>query len=183
MNCFCKFTSTPQLNQASSMLPERKPYKKLVLNEYPSSQAPADNSNSDLTSTRSDLETISKMPPNVMRFQKYTILSFLPVFLFAFFSKFTNMYFLIMTIMFMIPAISPYTSAAGLFPLAFITIVACIREIIEDFGRYKSDKAANQSTFLRILNGAIEKRYWRDLVCGDLVLLKRDEDIPADMIL
>ena len=93
------------------------------------------------------------------------------------------MYFLIMTIMFMIPAISPYTSAAGVFPLAFITIVALIREIIEDYGRYKSDKAANQSIFLRICNGEIQKNYWRDLVCGDLVLIKRDEDIPADILL
>jgi magnesium-transporting ATPase (P-type) len=169
MKCCCKFNSRPELAQASSMLIERKPYKKLVLNEYPSSQDPSNNSNSDLISTRSDQESIKRMPPNVMRFQKYTILTFLPVFLFSFFSKFTNMYFLIMTIMFMIPAISPYTSAAGVFPLAFITIVACIREIIEDFGRYTSDKSANQSIFLRILNGAIEKKYWRDLVCGDLI--------------
>ena len=85
--------------------------------------------------------------------------------------------------MFMIPAISPYTSSAGVFPLLFITVVAIIREIVEDFGRYKSDKAANQSNFLRINNGKIAKKYWKDLVCGDLVLLKRDEDIPADIIL
>jgi hypothetical protein len=53
------------------------------------------------------------------------------------------MYFLVMTVMFMIPAISPYTNMAAVFPLLFITIVAMIREICEDFGRYKSDKQAN----------------------------------------
>lgn len=69
----------------------------------------------------------------------------------------------------MIPAISPYTNVAGAFPLTFITIVAMGREIIEDFGRYRSDKKANQSIFLNIKGNRITKQYWKDLKVGDLV--------------
>ena len=86
-----------------------------------------------------------------------------------------------MTAFFMVPAISPYTNAGGIFPIAFITIVAMVREIIEDFGRYLSDKKANTSKFLTINNGQIYEKYWKDLVVGDLVIVKRDESIPADI--
>jgi phospholipid-transporting ATPase len=88
-----------------------------------------------------------------------------------------------MTIMFMIPAISPYTNMAAVFPLLFITIVAAFREIIEDFGRYKSDKQANQSQFLCVDNGKVSQKSWKDLIVGDLMLLKKEEVIPADILL
>jgi P-type E1-E2 ATPase len=93
------------------------------------------------------------------------------------------MYFLVMTVMFMIPAISPYTNMAAVFPLLFITIVAMIREICEDFGRYKSDKQANQSKFICIQNGNVFTKSWKDLIVGDLMLLNREEVIPADILL
>jgi len=60
-----------------------------------------------------------------------------------------------MTALFMIPAISPYTNIAGFFPLLFIVLVAMVREIIEDFYRYLSDKKANSSKFLSIKDGHI----------------------------
>ena len=109
-------------------------------------ESPVDTPNNNI-STRDDQIQQKTLPKNIMRFQKYNIVTFLPVFLFLYFIKFTNMYFLIMTIMFMIPAISPYTNMAGVFPLTFITIVAMIREIFEDFQRYRNDKTMNQSTF------------------------------------
>lgn len=118
-----------------------------------------------------------------MRFQKYTFLTFWPKFLYFWFSKFTNMYFLIMTVLHMWPKISPYSSAAGIFPLLFITGVGALREAIEDFQRYKSDKEANQSICLTVRSNLLVRTYWRDLVCGDLVLLRKDEVIPADILL
>ena len=53
--------------------------------------------------------------------------------------------------------------------------------MIEDYGRYRSDKAANQSFCLKIYNGKIIKMYWKDLVCGDLVLIQKDTELPADI--
>jgi phospholipid-transporting ATPase len=72
---------------------------------------------------------------------------------------------------------------AAVFPLLFITIVAMIREICEDFGRYKSDKQANQSKFICVQNGNVFTKSWKDLIVGDLMLLKREEVIPADILL
>ena len=58
-----------------------------------------------------------------------------------------------------------------------------IREGIEDYRRFKSDKAANRSHTYRIHNGKITKIYWKDATAGDLVLVPRDEEIPADILL
>lgn len=164
--------------------PPAKPqdYIKLTLSETPNPQSP-NPQNPDLTSTRSDANQLKAFPKNIMRFQKYTFLTFWPKFLYFWFSKFTNMYFLIMTGLHMWPKISPYSSAAGVFPLLFITGVGALREAIEDFGRFKSDRQANQSICLTVRSGLLAKTYWRDLVCGDLVLLKKDEVIPADILL
>ena len=136
----------------------------------------------DFKSTRLEPDLRKQFPRNIMRFQKYSILTFWPKFLFMWFSQFTNIYFALMTGLHQWPAISPYSSSAGVLPQIFITVVAAIREAVEDFGRYKSDKQANRSASIKIENNNQKKNFWRDVVTGDLVLVKKDEQIPADML-
>jgi hypothetical protein len=70
---------------------------------------------------------------------KYSLLSFVPMSLFYHFSKYTNLYFLIMTIL-LVTEYSPFSLSSVIMPIVFITAVSMIREGIEDYSRHKSDK-------------------------------------------
>jgi len=75
---------------------------------------------------------------NVIRTNKYTALTFLPLNLMVQFSKMANIYFLVIVILEW--AVEGTIAAMiSLFPLAFVVIVSMIKDIIEDRVRYKSD--------------------------------------------
>lgn len=82
-----------------------------------------------------------KFMSNYIRTTKYTIFSFLPMSLIYQFQRFSNIYFLVMTILQSIPLISPLSPATAIFPLIFVLTVSMIREGFEDYSRYKSDKS------------------------------------------
>lgn len=53
------------------------------------------------------------------------------------------MYFLIIAILQSIPEISPLTPVTAIIPLVFVLGISMIREGLEDYFRYKSDKETN----------------------------------------
>ena len=55
------------------------------------------------------------------------------------FYRFSNVYFLFISILQSIPAISPLPAVTAIMPLVFVLAVSMIREAFEDYGRYKSD--------------------------------------------
>ncbi|KAG0649013.1 Phospholipid translocase [Hyphodiscus hymeniophilus] len=80
---------------------------------------------------------------NSIRSSRYTVWDFVPRQLFFQFSKLANAYFLLVSILQMIPGLSPtgsYTTIAPL--LAFVTISMC-KEGYDDVRRYKLDKVEN----------------------------------------
>lgn len=77
---------------------------------------------------------------NYIKTTKYNIFTFLPVALFLQFLRVANIYFLIIAILQSIPAISPLNPVTAIMPLAFVLGVSLLREGIEDYNRYKSDK-------------------------------------------
>jgi len=79
---------------------------------------------------------------------KYSWSSFLPVALFYHFSKFTNIYFLLVMGVQLIPGFSPFSKSSSIFPVVFITFVSLIRELIDDVGRHRSDSKSNNSECL-----------------------------------
>ena len=92
---------------------------------------------------------------NSIRSSRYTIWDFLPRQLFFQFSKLANAYFLLVSILQMIPGLSPtgsYTTIAPL--LAFVTI-SMGKEGYDDVRRYKLDKVENnkETTVLRSSTG------------------------------
>lgn len=81
---------------------------------------------------------------NAIKTSKYTKFNFLPKNLIEQFSKMANVYFVIITIMQMIPRISITEGVpAQLFPLAFVVFISMIKDIFEDYKRHKSDNAEN----------------------------------------
>eukprot|EP01135_Chromosphaera_perkinsii_P011693 Nk52_evm16s2474 gene=Nk52_evmTU16s2474 len=144
---------------------------------------------------------------------KYSLLTFLPKNLYEQFHRAANCYFLAMFILSMLPwtnAINPGTSAI---PLTFVLSVSAIKDAIEDYQRHKSDTFINYSKthVLRkcdydntkcrwcyppgdrsgsgeSLNSGCGKfifssLLWKDVEVGDIVEIRKDEFVPADVLL
>ncbi|OTF79082.1 phospholipid-transporting ATPase IIB-like protein, partial [Euroglyphus maynei] len=125
----------------------------------------------------------NEFPPNIVRNQKYTILTFLPIVLFNQFKFFLNLYFLLMACSQFIPALAVGPIFTYWAPLGFVLGVTLIREMIDDLLRYKRDKAVNSQFYMKLTctNGtqAIPSAKIR---VGDIILVGKDQRVPADMI-
>ena len=75
-----------------------------------------DYADKNMISTRDDKLVQKKLPKNIMKFRKYNIITFIPLFLFNFFSQYTNLYFLYMTILFLIPTLTPFARGPAILP-------------------------------------------------------------------
>jgi phospholipid-transporting ATPase len=115
---------------------------------------------------------------------KYNVLTFLPKFLAEQFSKYTNFFFLVISMFQQIPGISPTNKYASIVGLSFVLFMSAVKELIEDARRRKSDVAANNARVLRYdyEAGSFVRRKWAELRVGDLVHLTRGQQIPADLV-
>jgi len=122
---------------------------------------------------------------NYIRTTKYTILTFLPLNLFHQFSRFYNIYFLLAAILSLIfPSASPINPFLTVFPLALVLLVTAIKDIFEDYMRYRSDRKANNVPCLVANHGdGFRTMRCQDIRPGDLVEVSRDEAFPADLVL
>jgi phospholipid-transporting ATPase len=86
----------------------------------------------------------------------------------------------------MIPLISiTGNKPVMLYPLTFVVVVSMIKDISEDYKRYKSDKKENYRT-VRVLNtetGDFEVKHWEQVLVGNIVKVMEGEYFPADLIL
>jgi phospholipid-translocating ATPase len=124
-----------------------------------------------------------KYPPNIIRNQKYNIISFLPIVLYNQFKFFLNLYTLLMACSQFIPELLIgyfYTYWA---PLGFVLLVSIIREAVDDFLRFKRDKAVNSQLYQKLTpNGPLVIPSSKIKV-SDLIIVEKDQRVPADMIL
>lgn len=75
---------------------------------------------------------------------KYNFLTFLPLNLLIQFSKFANLYFLILTVLECFPAVSDSGGVPVLLmPLGFVVGISMIKDIYEDYIRHRSDNEEN----------------------------------------
>ncbi len=72
-----------------------------------------------------------------------------------------------------------------LYPLTFVVALSMIKDISEDYKRYKSDKQENYRT-VRVLNtetGEFEMKHWEQVLVGNIVKVMDGEFFPSDLIL
>ncbi len=126
---------------------------------------------------------------NFVKTSRYEWYSFLPMFLGMEFNpqyKISNVYFLCIAIMQLIPAITnTFGIPIMLAPLSIIVVIDMIFAITEDVTRHKADAAANAAPTRKLDR---ENQIWRlcqwwQLDIGDIVLMRNLEDVPADMII
>ncbi|KAG9242726.1 hypothetical protein BJ878DRAFT_155657 [Calycina marina] len=167
---------------------------------------------------------------NAIRSNIYTIWDFIPRQLWFQFSKLANAYFLLMSILQMIPGLSPVGSYTTIAPLLLFIAISMGKEGWDDHRRYKLDRVENnkETLVLRSQHALSKSRpaldtakpsgnffkftsakersglvssdeestaspdsdhekwmpvRWQDVTVGNIVKLRRDDDIPADIVL
>lgn len=121
---------------------------------------------------------------NYIKTTKYYLITFLPSALLVQFLRVANIYFLIISILQSIPAISPVDASIAIFPLAFVLTVSLVREGIEDYRRYISDRIINMTKFKKFIGkGEFKDIQSKSIKVGDILLIEDGETFPADMVL
>ena len=120
---------------------------------------------------------------NYISTTKYTAFNFLFKCLFLQFTRYANIYFLVVAILQSIPFLSPLNPISSIAPLVFVISLSMIREAFEDLARYKSDLETNSYKTSKYINNDWEIVEWKDLIVGDIVRIEESEYFPADVLL
>jgi phospholipid-translocating ATPase len=165
---------------------------------------------------------------NAIRSSRYTIWDFVPRQLFFQFSKLANAYFLLISVLQMIPGLSPTGNFSTIIPLIVFVTISMGKEGWDDLRRYKLDQVENnKETYvmrpyapdvvvepepvgirerLRELSSSKKEPSmidtdegdvslfgdgqmhwapikWSEVKVGDVIRLRRDDDVPADVVL
>ena len=163
----------------------------------------------DATRDKALIDDRTKQPyiDNYIRSSKYTVWNFLPRQLFAQFSKLANFYFLIVSILQMIPGLSTTGTYTTIVPLMIFVSLSMAKEGYEDFRRHRLDNAENnrETKVLHVRGWEPKARRskraiaadnlqdqasmqwttvkWQSLQVGDILKLERDDAVPADIVL
>ena len=123
---------------------------------------------------------------NTVITSKYQWYSFVPLFVYEFFSVIANFYFLIVCVG---QSIAPISSTNGIPVLAaslfLFMVVDGIFAAIEDLERHVADKRSNYRivTVLDRETGQFHKQHTCAIRSGDIVRLDEDVPIPADVLI
>ncbi|XP_078587459.1 phospholipid-transporting ATPase VA-like [Branchiostoma floridae x Branchiostoma japonicum] len=122
---------------------------------------------------------------NKIQTTKYTILSFLPKNLFEQFHRLANVYFLFIVILNFVPQVQAFGAEIAMLPVIFVLLVTAIKDLYEDYRRYRMDKEVN-NRICRVFSRA-DRQYkgcmWEEVRVGDVVHVGCNEMIPADLVL
>lgn len=124
-------------------------------------------------------------PRNSVVTSKYTPINFLPKNLYMQFSRLANVYFLIISFLQVGPwDLTPTSKFATAGPFAVILALNMLREIWEDRARHKADGEVNGREVQVVKSsGQIDQVKWADVVVGDIVNVKCNNEFPADLVL
>ena len=149
-----------------------------------SSDAPASAAALAACPARVSVEPALRYPPNTVCNQKYSVLTFLPLFLFNEFRFFFNLYFLVVALTQFFPVLQVGFLFTYVAPLAMVLVVSMVKEIYDDFQRFLRDHAANGELFERVSpTGIVEPVAAKDIKVGDIVVLHTNQRVPADCVL
>ncbi|KAK7207726.1 hypothetical protein BZA70DRAFT_233712 [Myxozyma melibiosi] len=122
-----------------------------------------------------------KNPSNAISNAKYNPFTFLPIILYEQFKFFINLYFLLVALSQIVPALRIGYLSSYVLPLAFVLFVTMSKEALDDIARRRRDAESNKEAY-EVLGKADMVRS-RDLKVGDLIIINKDQRVPADVIL
>ncbi|RVE42848.1 hypothetical protein evm_012497, partial [Chilo suppressalis] len=109
--------------------------------------------------------------------------SFIPLFLFEQFRRYSNCFFLLIALLQQIPDVSPTGRWTTLTPLILILSVSAIKEIVEDFKRHRADDETNRRKVEVLREGQWVTVRWERLQVGDVCKVINNQFFPADLVL
>ena len=121
---------------------------------------------------------------NKVRTTKYTWVTWAPLSLLMQFKRAANIYFLVISILTLMP-FSPKTPASMIGTFTFVLFVTMLKEALENYFRYKSDKEANGrlcQVYDYNTRDYVDTK-WKDIRAGDLVRIEKEDKFPVDMLL
>ncbi|KAF7702649.1 putative phospholipid-transporting ATPase [Cucumispora dikerogammari] len=117
----------------------------------------------------------------------YTKYNFIPLNLYVQFSKLTNLFFLSVLILLLIPAISPFSAYTYILALLIVILASMIKDGIEDKKRHEDDYIINKNPVksIRVENDEIKivEKPTENVHKDEFLLLTKGDEIPADGII
>ncbi|KAM0671372.1 P-type ATPase [Ordospora colligata] len=128
-------------------------------------------------------ECTKRYSPNIIRNQKYKWYTFFFAVMRLQFEHFFNtfIFFICMTQMrkeYLVS--SPMSSVA---PWMMVLLFSLFKEGVEDYKRYERDKVTNNQLYTKLTNDGFVSVSSCKIQVGDLIVLDKNERVPADMIL
>ena len=80
---------------------------------------------------------------NAVYTTKYTVINFIPKNLWEQFHRFANVFFLFIALLNFVPEVQAFGKEIGYIPLLFVLSATAIKDIFEDYRRYRSDREVN----------------------------------------
>ncbi|XP_042687158.1 phospholipid-transporting ATPase IC isoform X3 [Centrocercus urophasianus] len=125
----------------------------------------------------------SKYAGNAIKTYKYNLVTFLPLNLFEQFKRAANSYFLVLLILQAIPQISTLSWYTTLVPLLLVLGITAVKDLVDDIVRHRMDNEVNNRACEVIREGRFKSTKWKDIEVGDIIRLKKNSFVPADILL
>ncbi|XP_010723420.1 phospholipid-transporting ATPase IC-like isoform X1 [Meleagris gallopavo] len=125
----------------------------------------------------------SKYAGNAIKTYKYNLVTFLPLNLFEQFKRAANTYFLVLLILQAIPQISTLSWYTTLVPLLLVLGITAVKDLVDDIVRHRMDNEVNNRACEVIREGRFKSMKWKDIKVGDIIRLKKNTFVPADILL
>ena len=129
---------------------------------------------------------------NKVENHKYSVLLFLPTVIFNQFKQFGNFFYLVLAISQFIPELKVGFLFAYVSPLCVVIVVSLLKELMDDINRRIQDLITNSTKICAIKLYSKKKSATKELKrflksssnlkIGDIIELKKDERVPADII-
>ena len=126
---------------------------------------------------------MQQFPPNLIKNQKYNIITFLPILLYNQFKFFLNLFFLIMACSQFIPQLRIGYLYTYWGPLGFVLSVTIIREAIDDIRRWQRDRQVNSEKYSKLTDRGRVMVASSHLKVGDVIEVGKGVRAPADLVL
>ncbi|CAK75838.1 unnamed protein product (macronuclear) [Paramecium tetraurelia] len=121
--------------------------------------------------------------PNIVKNQKYSIITFIPIVLFDQFRYFFNLFFLLITLSQFIEPLKVGFLFSYVAPLVFVLTLTLIKEAYDDFKRFLRDREANSQLYSKILQNDVVSIKSSQLRVGDVIEVHANQRVPADCVL
>ncbi|KAG7498592.1 phospholipid-transporting ATPase IC [Solea senegalensis] len=125
----------------------------------------------------------SRYSGNAIKTYKYNVLTFIPLNLYEQFKRVANLYFVALLILQIIPDITTLPWYTTLIPLVVVLGITAIKDLVDDLARHRMDKEINNRKCEVLLEGRFQESKWMDMQVGDVVRMKKNDFIPADILL